>query len=237
MERIHRELLGQFSKKGYSIEGGMAIDARLVKSAARPKSTEKIEEERLKRETTEGNLDKKGKPLKFRSDVDSDWTVRHEEPFYGMKEHAALDVESGLVLSDWISKASEHDTNYFQTIAVKGMHGEENPSIIYADKGYCGQDNRVFLNRNEIADGIMRKDYKNAKLTEWELFRNKMISKIRYKIEQYFGLTERQMGGGRARFTTLLKENWNRLGMVIAFNIKRIILAEKRKSQKVLARI
>jgi hypothetical protein len=26
---------------------------------------------------------------------------------------------------------------------------------------------------------------------------------------------------GRARFTTLLKENWNRLSMVMAFNIKR----------------
>ena len=39
-----------------------------------------------------------------------------------------------------------------------------------------------------MADGIMRKDYPNAKLTELEHERNKGISKIRYKIEQYFGL-------------------------------------------------
>jgi IS5 family transposase len=38
-----------------------------------------------------------------------------------------------------------------------------------------------------MADGIMRKDYRNAKLTEVEHARNKGISKIRYKIEQYFG--------------------------------------------------
>ena len=38
-----------------------------------------------------------------------------------------------------------------------------------------------------MADGIMRKDYRNAKLTELEHERNKGISKIRYKIEQYFG--------------------------------------------------
>jgi IS5 family transposase len=122
-----------------------------------------------------------------------------------------------------------------RAVAVKGMHGKENPPKIYADKGYCGQDNRKFLSRNEISDGIMRKDYPDAKLTELEHERNKLISKIRYKIEQYFGLTERHMGGSRARFTTLVKENWNRLGMVMAFNIKRIMLAEVKKTQKAVA--
>jgi IS5 family transposase len=235
MEAIHSELLRQFSDKGYSIEGGMAIDARLVKSSARPKSTEKIKEEKLKRETAEGQVDKKGRPLKFRSDIESDWVVRNEKPFYGMKENASIDVDSGLVLSTWVSKASEHDTNFFQAVAVKGMHGQKNPLKIYVDKGYCGQDNRRFLSRNKIGDGIMRKEQKNAKLTEREHDRNKTISKIRYKIEQYFGLTERHMGGGRARFTTLIKENWNRLSMVMAFNAKRILLAERKKTQEATA--
>jgi transposase, IS5 family len=235
MEAIHGELLKQFSEKGYSIEGGMAIDARLVKSSARPKSTEKIEEEKQKRETGEGQVDKKGRPLKFRSDLESDWVVRNEKPFYGMKENTSIDVGSGLVLSTWVSKASEHDTNFFQAVAVKGMHGKENPPKIYADKGYCGQDNRRFLSRNKISDGIMRKEQKNAQLTELEHERNKKISKVRYKIEQYFGLTERHMGGGRARFTTLLKENWNRLSMVMAFNTKRVLLAERKKTQGAMA--
>jgi len=97
-----------------------AIDARLVKSSARPKSNEKIKEEQEKRETVEGNLDRTGKPLKFKSDVDSNWTVRDEVPFYGMKEHAAIDVQSGLILSTYKSKASEHDTNYFQASGPLG---------------------------------------------------------------------------------------------------------------------
>ena len=33
---------------------------------------------------------------------------------------------------------------------------------------------------NEIADGIMRKDERNAIQTELEIERNKMISKVRY---------------------------------------------------------
>jgi transposase, IS5 family len=104
-----------------------------------------------------------------------------------MKEHATIDVESGLILSTYMSKASEHDTNYFQSIAVRGMQGQEMPPKGYADKGYCSQDNREFVSLNKIADGIMRKDYPNAKLTELGHERNKGISKIRYKIEQYFG--------------------------------------------------
>jgi hypothetical protein len=43
----------------------MTIDARLVKSSARPKSNEKIKVEKQKRETAEGNLDRTGKPLKM----------------------------------------------------------------------------------------------------------------------------------------------------------------------------
>jgi transposase, IS5 family len=168
MEKIHSELLKQFSEKGYSIEGGMAIDARLVKSSARPKSNEKIKGEKAKRETTEGKLDRTGNPLKFKSDVDSNWTVRDDIPFYGMKEHAAIDVGSGLILSTYMSKASEHDTNYFQSVAVRGMQGQEMPPKVYADKGYCSQDNREFLHMNQMADGIMRKEYPNAKLTDLE---------------------------------------------------------------------
>jgi IS5 family transposase len=115
------------------------------------------------------------------------------------------------------------------------MYGKENPAKIYADKVYSGQNNRRFLSRNMIGDGILRKEQKNANLTEMEHEQNKKISKIRYKIGQYFGLTEGHMGGGRARFTTLLKENWNRLSKVMAFNTKRVILAEREKTQEDMA--
>jgi IS5 family transposase len=231
MEAVHDEILRQFPRKGFSIAGGMAIDARLVKSSGRIKSNKELRKERAFRETEEGKKDKKGQPLKFRGDIESDWTIKDDEPFYGMKEHASIDIKSGLVLSVMTSKASEHDTGYFQAIAVKGIHGKKLPPKIYADKAYPSEINRSFLSINKIADGIMRKNYVNAKLTELEHKRNRMISKVRYIIEQYFGLTELQMRAGRARFTTLIKENWNRLCQALAFNIKRVILARPSKAQ------
>ena len=137
-----------------------------------------------------------------------------------------------------MSKASEHDTNYFQAVPVRKMQGKKMPTKIYADKGYCSQDNREFLSLNRMADGIMRKDYPNAKLTELEHERNGGFAKIRYKIEQYFGIDREQPitgTGGRTRFTTLIKEHWNRLCRVMAFNSKRVLLAERRKTQEVMA--
>ena len=152
---------------------------------------------------------------------------------FGMKEHASIDVKSGLVLSTMVSKASEHDTNYFQYTVVKGIHGKKVPSRVYADKGYCGEPNRAFLTMNGIGDGIMRKNQINASLTEVEIRRNKMISKVRYQIEQYFGLTDKYHGAGKARFTTIIKENWDHLCGVMAFNIKRVTLALKKRQIEV----
>jgi IS5 family transposase len=118
--------------------------------------------------------------MRFERDLDSDWTVKNKIPMFGMKEHAAVDVESGLVLSTHVSKASEHDTNYFRYVVMKGIHGKQCPTV-YADKGYCGKANREFLCMNGIDDGIMRKSQINASLTEMEIERNKVISRVRYK--------------------------------------------------------
>jgi IS5 family transposase len=225
MERVHEELLAQLRVMGFSIDAGLAVDARLVRSASSPISREKIEDKRQEREqdtTTD-------EPVKFRRDLEADWTVKNDIPVYGMKEHASIDVESGLVLSMVLSRASEHDTNYFQYVVIKSLHTRKMLPKVYADKGYHGRANREFLHINDMADGIMRKDERNAKLTTLEIERNKMISKVRYKIEQYFGVTALHQGASRARFTTLAREGWDRMCQVIAFNMKRSYLVGLRQ--------
>ena len=219
--------------KGFSIDAGLAVDARLVRSASSPLSKGKIKEKRQEKERKEP--EGSGKPIKFSRDLESEWTVKNDVPVYGMKEHASIDVRSGLVLSTVLSRASEHDTNYFQYVVIKSMHTRKMPPIVYADKGYHGQANREFLHINDMKDGIMRKDERNAKLAEREITRNKMISKFRYKIEQYFGVTALHQGASRARFTTLAKEGWDRICQVIAFNMKRSYLAGMRKAAPAMA--
>jgi IS5 family transposase len=221
MIKINNEVLKQFAKKGLSINEGIAVDARLVRSASRPISNADIEELRQKRKTPEGKLDKNGKLIKFSRDMESDWTVQNDEPHYGLKEHASVDVNNGFILSTTITPASHHDSQYLSYCTIYSLHTDQNLEAVYADKGYHGEPNRDFLKLNHIKDGIMRKDTTTAKLTEYEKKRNKKISKKRYIVEQYFGLSHLHDRAKRARFTTIIKNIIDTMFRQAAFNISR----------------
>jgi len=127
-------------------------------------------------------------------------------------------------------KLKDHGSNqpYLPLCAAASCHTEEPIKIIYADKGYFGEPNRSFLSLNQIKDGIMRKDTTTAKLTEYEHERNKKISKKRYIVEQYFGLSHLHQGAHRARLTTLIKNAIDVKVRQMAFNLFRgskIVLA------------
>jgi len=89
---------------------------------------------------------------------------------------------------------------------------------VYADKGYFGEPNRAFLHMNNIEDSIMRKATKSTKLTDYEKERNKQLSKKRYIVEQYFGLSHLHNDAFRARFTRIVKNVIDALCRQMAFN-------------------
>ena len=70
-------------------------------------------------------------------------------------------------------------------------------------------------------EDIQRKDSTTAKLTEYEIQRNKKISKVRYIVEQYFGLSHLHDGAKRARFTDITKNKFDAWYRQAAFNISR----------------
>jgi len=221
MIELNNVVLQEFAKRGLSINEGIAVDARLVKSASKPLSNDELRKLKDKRNTPEGKLDKKGRPLKFSRDVESDWTVKNEEPHYGLKEHSSVDVSNGFILATTLTRASVHDTNYLPYLTIASCHTKDPIEKVYADKGYCGQPNRRFLHLNKISDGIMRKDTTTTTLTEFEIGRNKKISKKRYIVEQYFGLSHLHDGAYRARFTTIVKNIWDTMCRQMAFNMYR----------------
>jgi len=67
----------------------------------------------------------------------------------------------------------------------------------------------------------MRKDTQTAKLTEYEIDRNKKISKKRYIVEQYFGLSHLHDDAKRSRFTDIIKNIFDCWCRQAAFNISR----------------
>jgi len=106
MDQINSDILRQFENQGFTINEGIAVDARLVKSANRPISNDQIREFQNKHNTPEGKLDKNGKPIKFTRDLESNWPVKNDKPHYGLKEHASVDINHGFVLATTLTPAS-----------------------------------------------------------------------------------------------------------------------------------
>jgi IS5 family transposase len=106
-----------------------------------------------------------------------------------------VDTRCGFVLATEMTPASHHDSPYLPVCVARGCHTKEPIKKVFADKGYFGKPNREFLSLDKIEDGIMRKATTGAELTEYEIERNKAISKIRYIVEQYFGIDELECGG------------------------------------------
>lgn len=221
MAQINTEILRQFEQQGLTINEGVAIDARLVKSASRPISNKEIKKQKKKRNTPEGKLDKNGKPLKFSRDLESDCVIKNDKPHYGLKEHTSVDINHGFILATTLTPASVNDTNYFSYCTIFSRHTNQPIKKVYADKGYFGEPNRNFLSLNNIADCIMRKNTTTAKLTSYEKERNKKISKVRYIVEQYFGISHLHDEAYRSRFTTIIKNKFDCWYRQAAYNIKR----------------
>ncbi|MBU4259207.1 MAG: transposase [Proteobacteria bacterium] len=80
--------------------------------------------------------------------MESDWTVKNDEPHYGLKEHASVDVNHGFILATTLTPASVNDSNFLPYCTLYSRHTKQPLEKVYADKGYFGKPNREFLSMN-----------------------------------------------------------------------------------------
>jgi IS5 family transposase len=95
-------------------------------------------------------------------------------------------------------------------------------SRVLADKGYCVQANEVLLRSRGLRSGIQRKAYSNKPLTHREKQYNKLVGKVRYKIERVFGSIKRWFGGLKALYVGLRKTHGQHVLEAIAYNLYRL---------------
>ena len=115
------------------------------------------------------------------------WYRIDSDPELENQINDCVDTNHGFVLATDLTPASVHDSTYLPYCVAASCHTEDPIEKVYADKGYYDEPNSGFLHMNSIEDGIMRKDTRSTKLTDYEKERNKGISKKRYIVEQYFG--------------------------------------------------
>ncbi|MBA3061440.1 MAG: transposase [Atribacteria sp.] len=80
--------------------------------------------------------------------MESDWTVKNDEPHYGLKEHVSVDVNHGFILSTTLTPASVNDSPFLPYCTLYSRNTKQPLEKVYADKGYFGKPNREFLSMN-----------------------------------------------------------------------------------------
>jgi IS5 family transposase len=212
------EVNSQMEKQGKLVKKGVAVDATVIASAARPRKQVDIESITCDRQ--EGEQDTKKAPtVRYSHDSDATWTKKGKDFHYGYKAHTSVDIETGIVLSAHVTPANFSDTGELQTLVEASQLPPK--SRVFADKGYTSAGNSLLLKQSQCKNGIMNRAYRNTPLTKRERTRNKLISQKRYIVERIFATLKQHYKMARAHYLGILKVQGEFLLSSLAYNLKR----------------
>ncbi|MBO4790471.1 MAG: IS5 family transposase [Oxalobacter sp.] len=184
----------QLRDKGLMVREGTIVDATFIEA---PSSTK--------------NKDGKRDPEMSSGKKGNTW-------HYGMKVHAGVDAENGLVHSLEFTGANEHDI----TQASKLLHGEE--SAVHGDAGYIGLEKRPEMQGRNIRCYIAERPGKRKQHAKGSIADRlqHLLASVRSKVEHVFHRIKIQFGYAKVRYRGIAK-NANRLYLLAGFaNLMRV---------------
>ena len=160
------------------------------------------------------------KEVKPGVDQEAAWVKKGGKLQYGYKRHYLAEAQEGLVVAVHTTPANLHDSQHLGATLRKVRLPKG--SRVLADKGYCSQANEALLHSKGLRSGIQHKAYRNKPLTSREKQYNKLVGKVRYKIERVFGSIKRWFGRLEARYVGLLKTHGQHVLEALAYNLYRL---------------
>lgn len=214
MDSLLSEVNRQLESRGLKVREsrGAILDATVITSASRPKreleriAVDRSEEETVYQITEQQSLSK---------DPDATWLKKGNRSYFGYKGFMATDQEDGFITHVHVTPAHVSEVKQLATILPDLPRAER----LYADKGYACQANKKLLKQSKIKNGFMEKAKRGKPLTSAQKRFNRMISKVRYKVEQGFGTLKRRFKFDRASYTTTPKVQAQMTLKAIAFNL------------------
>lgn len=196
-EAVFGQVAGQLDARGVTIRQGTLIDATLIDAAAAEPSRQKG-----------GGRSK--------ADPDAVWVKTGKGGArFGYKLHAAVDLGTGIVRRAFITPANVNDVERGHDLVI----GDE--AVVYADKGYVGPRLRERLAAEGIRNRVQHKAQKNRPLTARQTLRNRLIGRIRGRVEGVFGALKRSYGLARMRFMGLARNTAATFITLLAWNLAR----------------
>jgi IS5 family transposase len=194
-EAIFAEVNAHLVDKGITLRSGTLVDATIIDA---PSSTKN----KAKARDPEMSSTKKGK----------NW-------FFGMKAHIGVDAQSGVTHSLETSTARLHDSQVWDAL----LHGNE--TSVCADKGYVSAERAVAFSGPGQFWGVMRKAPKGGNLHPLEESINRIIAKVRARVEHPFRVIKCQFGNVKTRYRGLAK---NRAQLFTLFALGNLFLVRRK---------
>jgi transposase, IS5 family len=199
-ERINEEQLDKvlfeklnywFKKNGKVVRSGSIIDASFVEVPIQRNTREENKQikEGIAPEDWENNQNKM-----CQKDVDARWTKKNNKSYFGYKHHVIVDAKSKLIEDYEVTKASVHDS----VTAPDLLKRLEDESEISADSAYNSDPIRDTIEEKKLKANICKKGARNHPLMEEDKSYNKVVSKVRARVEHVFGDIEK-IGGDYIR--------------------------------------
>jgi IS5 family transposase len=214
LDKLLASINDQLEHKGFKVKAsqGAILDATVISSAARPRrELEATPVDRFEEETV---YEVKGKES-CSKDPDATWLKKGKRSYFGYKGFMTTDKEDGFITHVHVTPAHASEVKELGRILPKlNLKGR-----LYADKGYASKENKDLLKQSKVKNGIMEKAKKNKPLSSCQKRFNRLISKVRYKVEQGFGTLKRKFKFDRASYQTTPKVHAQMVLKAVAFNL------------------
>ena len=215
-EKLFSIINAQLEAHNIIVKKGIIVDASVIDTPLRPKgkTNHKVTQDRseeeiaVKKEYTQ-SVDKEGT-----------WLKKRGKYHFGFKKHHVTDNE-GLVIGVLTTTASKNEIANLEEVLETVNIDLPRDIPLKADKGYQSKKNAELLKKRNLKNHILKKAYKNKPLTRWEKKFNKLIGKIRFKVERTFGGIKRWFNGGLARYRGMAKMHTQNLMEAICYNLYR----------------
>ncbi len=205
----------QLERHNIIVKTGAIVDASVVDTSLKPKG-------KVSYEVTEDRKEKEPITAKkvYADSVDRQarWLKKGGKYRYGYKKHYVTDNE-GLVLGVVTTPVNTHEISNLAEVLDSANLPEDIP--LKADKGYQSKKNSEVIKKRKLKNHILKKAVKNKPLTYWEKKFNKLVGKVRFKIERTFGGIKRWFAGGQARYRGIRKMHSQNILEAIAYNLYR----------------
>ncbi len=201
-EQILATVNATLTDKGLMLREGTVVDATLI---AAPSSTKNKDGER---------------------DPEMHQTKKGNQWHFGMKAHAGVDADSGLVHSVVTTAANAHDVTQAHAL----LHGEE--TNVFADSGYRGVEKREEIQARHpkviwhiaMMPGKRRALDKDTPMGAVLEKLEQTKARIRAKVEHPFRVIKRQFGYTKVKYRGLAKNTAN---LVTLFALSNLWMARR----------